>query len=178
MKRRKGYLLIENIVTLCIIMVILSILYYLLFFSINTKNNMEDRLELQQQSNEMAKYIEDLIGNSKGIINISPSLSEMDLLEVTSIKCKYKDTNINNSEIKDKELSLKKDKNKLFINTLNKYGNSESGGYEIGDYIDNMYIAVYENGNFANLKLKLSKNEYSYEKEFKIHIRNFDGDSI
>ena len=124
MKRRKGYLLIENIVTLCIIMVILSILYYLLFFSINTKNNMEDRLELQQQSNEMAKYIEDLIGNSKGIINISPSLSDMDLLEVTSIKCKYKDTNINNSEIKDKELSLKKDKNKLFINTLNKYGNS------------------------------------------------------
>ncbi len=178
MKRRKGYLLIENIVTLCIIMVILSILYYLLFFSINTKNNMEDRLELQQQSNEMVKYIEDLIGNSKGIINISPSLSDMDLLEVTSIKCKYKDTNINNSEIKDKELSLKKDKNKLFINTLNKYGNSESGGYEIGDYIDNMYIAVYENGNFAKLKLKLSKNEYSYEKEFKIHIRNFDGDSI
>lgn len=178
MKRRDGYLLIDNIVTLCIIITILSVLYYLLFFSINTKNKIEDRLELQQQSNEIIKYIEDIIGNSRGIINISPSVSDTELIEVTSIKCKYKNNDINNNEIKDKELSLKKDKNKLFINTLNKYGNSEPGGYEIGDYIDSMYISIYENGNFAKLKLKLSKNEYSYEKEFKVHIRNFDGDSI
>lgn len=178
MKYKKGYILIENVVVMSIIMVILSILYYLLFFSINTKKNIEDRLELQQQSNEIIKYIEDLIGNSKGIINITPSDSDTEFLEVTSIKCKYKSNDTDNNELKDKELSFKKDKNKLFINTLNKQGNSESGGYEIGDYVDNMYINVYENGNFAKLKLKLSKNEYSYEKEFKVHIRNFDGDSI
>ncbi len=177
MKRKKGYLLIENVMTLSITLLILSLLYYILFFSVETKSKIEDRLEIQQQANEVSRYIEEVIENSKGIINIPYSI-ESDFIEVTSIKCKYNDKNIENGEIKDKEISLKKDKSKVFINTLNKYGNSESGGYEIGDYVDNLFVSVYEDGNFVKLRLRLSKNEQIYETDFKVHIRNFDGESI
>ncbi|MEG1141522.1 MAG: hypothetical protein RSE41_03575 [Clostridia bacterium] len=41
-----------------------------------------------------------------------------------------------------------------------------------------MYVSIYENGNFIKLKLKLSKNEQSYENEFDVYIRNFNGESI
>ncbi|MGL6107444.1 hypothetical protein [Romboutsia sp.] len=174
MKHRKGYLLVESIITLSLIVVLASILYYMLFFSINLKSTIEDKIELQQQSIEITKQIEKVIGESKGIINITSTNS----IPVTSIKCKYMDRDIKNSSIKDKELSLKTDKSKLFINTLNIYGNSETGGYEIGDYIDSMYISLDEGGRLANIKLKLSKNMQKYETNFSVYIRNFEGDNI
>lgn len=180
MKRRGGYLLLESIVSLSIIMILIGISYYLLFFCVDTKTRIEDKVELQQQANEMGKYIEDVIGNSKGIISINSKLNENsnELIETNSIKCKYKDENTNDKNIKDKEISLKEDKSKLFINTLNYLGNSESGGYEIGDYIDKMYASVYEDGNFVKIKLKLSKNNQTYETEFDVYIRNFNGDIV
>ena len=65
-----------------------------------------------------------------------------------------------------------------YINTLNKNGYSESGGYEIGDYVDNMYIALQEDGRIAKLKLELSKNNQKYSTEFNIYIRNIKEESI
>lgn len=180
MKRRKGYLLLESVISLSIIMILISISYYLLFFCMSTKTRIEDKIELQQQASEISKYIEEVIGNSKGVISIGSKSSEDSnrLIETNSIKCKYNDDSSNNKNIKDKEISLKEDKSKLFINTLNYLGNSESGGYEIGDYIDKMYASVYEDGNFVKVKLKLSKNNQIYETEFDVFIRNFNGDCV
>ena len=180
MKRRKGYLLLESVISLSIIMILISILYYLLFFCMNTKARIEDKIELQQQASEISKYIEEVIGNSKGVISIGSKSNEESnrLIETNSIKCKYNDEDSSDKNIKDKEISLKEDKSKLFINTLNYLGNSESGGYEIGDYIDKMYAFAYENGNFVKIKLKLSKNNQIHETEFDVYIRNFNGDSV
>lgn len=180
MNRREGYLLLESIISLSIIMILISLSYYLLFFCIDTKTRIEDKIELQQQASEISKYIEEIIGNSKGIISIGSKSNEdsTKLIETNSIKCKYKDESTNDKNIKDKEISLKENKSKLFINTLNYLGNSESGGYEIGDYIDKMYASVYEDGNFVKIKLKLSKNDQIYETEFDVYIRNFNGDSV
>ncbi|HSQ88683.1 hypothetical protein [Romboutsia sp.] len=174
MKRRGGYLLLESIISISVILIIMSILYYLLFFSYNIKTKFEDKVELQQQANEITKYIENIIGNSKGIISIDSKYSnyEGNLINATSIKCKYK------NGIKDKEISLKEDLNKLFINTLNDNGTAERGGYEIGDYIDNIYVYMYENGKFIKIKLELSKNDEKFDTEFNINIRNFKGDSM
>lgn len=181
MKRRDGYLLLESVISISVILIIISILYYLLFFSYNIKTKFEDKVELQQQANEMIKYIENIIGNSKGIMSIDSNYTnyeaEDNLVDVTSIKCKYKN-GIADKGIKDKEISLKKDLNKLFINTLNDNGTSERGGYEIGDYIDSMYVSMHENGKFIKIKLELSKNNEKFETEYKINIRNFKGDSI
>ena len=60
---------------------------------------------------------------------------------------------------------------KLFINTLNSRGNSESGGYEIGDYVD--FISVMIQGNKVAVKLSLSKNNEKYETYFKSYIKEF-----
>lgn len=177
MKRRNGFLLLESIVSLSLIVILVSMLYYLLFFCINIKDTVEDKIELQQQATEMSNYIEKIIGDSKGILNTEIDKNSNELVSVTSIKCKYRDETIIDNSIKDKEVSLKTTNNKLFINTLNKQGQSESGGYEIGDYIDKIYIALYENGRFAKLKLELSKNNQKYETEFDIYIRNFKGES-
>lgn len=173
MERRKGYLLIESVLTLSLIVLLTSILYYLLFFCINLKNTIESRIELQQQSMEMTNQIEKIIGESNGIMNYNYT----NLTSVTSIKCKYTNEDTNNS-IKDKELSLKKDRSKLFVNTLNKYGNSEIGGYEIGDYIDHIYISLDDGGRLVNIRLELSKNNQKYESNFSIYIKNFKGDTI
>lgn len=174
MKCRKGYLLIESVLTLSLIVVLSSILYYMLFFCLNLKSTIEDKIELQQQGLEITNHIEKIIGESKGIINFNSPV----LVPVTSIKCKYTSGNIVNNSVKDKELSLKTDKSKLFINTLNSYGNSEIGGYEIGDYIDNIYMSLNENKKVANIKLKLSKNNQNYETNFSVYIKNFEGDNI
>lgn len=177
MKYKNGFLLLESIVSLSLIVILVSLLYSLLFFCLNMKNNVEDKVELQQQALEITNYIEKVICDSYGIINEDLSYNSKDLISVTSIKCKYRNSETINNSVKDKEISLKKDKKKLFINTLNKLGQSEQGGYEIGDYVDNLYIAVYENGRIAKIKLELSKNNQIYNTEFDLYIRNFEGDT-
>lgn len=178
MKRKNGFLLLESVISITIIVMLVSILYYLLFFCINIKVGIENKVELQQQAIELENYIQKIIGESKGILNTELSKNSTNLISVKSIKCKYRDELISDNTIKDKELSLKTNTNKLFINTLNKNGYSESGGYEIGDYIDNMYIALQEDGRIAKLKLELSKNNQKYSTEFDIYIRNIKEENI
>ena len=178
MKRKNGFLLLESVLSITIIVVIVSTLYYLLFFCINIKVGIENKVELQQQAIELENYIQKIIGESKGILNTELSKNSTNLVSVKSIKCKYRDELISDNTIKDKELSLKTNTNKLFINTLNKNGYSESGGYEIGVYVDNMYIALQEDGRIAKLKLELSKNNQKYSTEFDIYIRNIKEESI
>lgn len=178
MKCKNGFLLLESIVSLSLIVILISLLYSLLFFCLNIKNTVEDNVELQQQAMEVTNYIEKVIGDSYGIMNKELNYNSKELTPVTSIKCKYKDDKVINSAVKNKEISLKQDKKKLFINTLSNSGQSEQGGYEIGDYIDNLYIAVYEEGRIAKIKLELSKNSKVYDTQFDIYLRNFKGDSI
>ncbi|WP_270941931.1 hypothetical protein [Romboutsia lituseburensis] len=175
MKRKKdGYLLLENVISIAIISIILLILYYSLFFTYNLKNKLESKIELQQQSNEIMKYIENVIENSKGVISInSKDFTDNEVISVNSIKCRYNDINLNK---KDKEISFKKNLNKIFINSLNSSGNSEPGGYEIGDYVENIYAKSSKDKNFINIKLVLYKDGETLEKESNINIRNFEGD--
>lgn len=181
MKNKGGYLLLEGTISLALTVTLVLVLNSLLFQSINIKNNIEDKIELQQQASEIQNHINGLIGNSKGIISIKTrqnmAYDNTILKDVSSIKCKYKDDTTDNL-IKDKELSLKTNNNKLFINSLNSAGNSEPGGYEIGDYIDNIYIGISSDGKSADIKLKLSKNEQIHETEFKVYIRNIKGEEI
>ncbi|MEF9992510.1 MAG: hypothetical protein RRZ84_00120 [Romboutsia sp.] len=180
MKSRGGYLLLESVMSLAIISTIVAILYTIIFLSSNIKTSLEDKVELQQQAIEISRHIEEVIGNSMGIISITPKDNNNETLrDVVSIKCKYKDSTLNpDSTIKNKEISLKKDLDKLFINTVTANGISESGGYEIGDYIDNLYIGMSDDNKCANILLKLSKNNQTYETKFRVYIRNFKGDAV
>ncbi|MCR8745202.1 hypothetical protein [Romboutsia lituseburensis] len=173
-RKKDGYLLLENVISITIISIILLILYYSLFFTYNLKNKLESKVELQQQSNEIMKYIENVIENSNGIISInSKDFKDNEVISANSIKCRYNDTNLNK---KDKEISFKENLNKIFINSLNNSGNSEPGGYEIGDYVEKIYTKTSRDKHFVNIKLVLYKDGETIEKESNINIRNFKGD--
>ena len=176
MKNNKGYLLLETVISLSIIGTLLVVLYTSLIFCINAKSSIEDKLEIQQQGLEISKHIKSTIEKSKGIIGVTyNNLNSNDFRGVTSIKCKYKGKDdLSNSSIKNKEISYKKNLKKLFINTLNSKNQSESGGYEIGDYVENIYVYRDDDKRFLTIKLMLRKNEQIYENQFKVFIRNFE----
>lgn len=173
MKSRKGYLLLEVLISLSIIITISLSLYSFLFYTNTYKNMIEDKVELYEQGEEMYYQINKTIENSDGIISIRDLNGNvicgntLSYITVNSIKCKYKNQYRN---YKDKEISYKRNK-KLFINTLNNNGNSEVGGYEIGDYVDSISIKIEDNKIFV--KLQLSKNNEKYETDFKSYIKEF-----
>lgn len=173
MKIRKGYLLLESIISLFIIITISFSLYSFLFFSNKYKKTIEDNIELYEQGEEMCYQISKTIENSEGIISIRDISGNIiygntsSYIKVNSIKCKYKNQYRN---VKDKEISYKSNK-KLFINTLNNSGSSEVGGYEIGDYVE--FISVMIDKNKVSIKLNLSKNNEQYETTFKSYIKDF-----
>lgn len=179
MNNKNGYLLLEVIIALSIISTILLVLCSVLFFCLKSQSKIEDKIEIQQQSVEISKHIKSNIEKSRGIISVKfdgveeNNEEEIIYKSISSIKLKYKSDNITN--IKNKEISFKRNTNKIFINTLNNSNQSESGGYEIGDYVDNIYVGEVENKEFLNVKLKLKKNDQIYENKFKIYIRNYEG---
>ncbi len=170
MKHRKGYILIESVITLSIVGILLSIIYSVVDLSINMKSNIEDKIELQQQAMEITDYIDELIGNSKGIIGVVSKEETDDFLSVTSIKCKYKEENNN---LKDKEIKFTPSSNKVFIKDI-----TASSGYEIGDYVDKLMISKNNSGKIIDIKLKLSKNTQVYETNFTVDIINFNKEGI
>lgn len=185
MKSNGGYLIIESILSISIIVILSTMLCSLILYSTTLKLNVEDKVELQQQASDISGHIKELIGKSKGIMSIQSRKKELaygcdeTVVDVISIKCKYRNDNeLQSSTIKDKELNLKVDTNKLFINTLYNNGVSEPGGYEIGNYIDNVYISMSNQGRCANIKLALSKNKQYYETKFKIYIKDFEGEKL
>ncbi|WP_051599201.1 hypothetical protein [Metaclostridioides mangenotii] len=194
-----GYLLIEGVVSLSVVVVISFTLYSLLSISLNLKNKMNDSLELQQQAVEMTKHIESIISNSKGIISIVPrtnskgskgrnveesgvgnseevekvkngEISKDSLVDTSSIKLKYSSEDNN---IDDKEIYLNENRDKVFVTSM-KNGSSQPGGYEIGDYVDNMFIQNSADGRYIKVLLKLSKNSQKYTTEFDINMLNFE----
>ncbi|MGL5329225.1 MAG: hypothetical protein ACRDD7_08155 [Peptostreptococcaceae bacterium] len=182
MNNKKGYLLLEIIVSLSIIMTILLFLYSTLLFCTNNKSSIEDKVEVQQQGIETSKHIKSTIEKSKGIISFKfdgfENVEEdgISYKSVSSIKCRYKsDLVSNNTGIKNKEISFKRGLNKVFINTLNNSNQSEPGGYEIGDYVENIYVSDTKDNEFIDIKLKLRKNKEVYETKYRIYIRNFEG---
>ena len=170
MKCKKGYILIEGVITLSIIMILSSIIYLILDLSLNMKSNIEDKIELQQQAIEITNYIDELIGNSKGIIGIISKEEINNFLSVTSIKCKYKE---DDNKLKDKEIKFIPSSNKLFIKDV-----TASSGYEIGDYVDKILISKQNSGKIIDIKLELSKNKQVYKTNFTIDIINFKEEDV
>ncbi|HBF7092216.1 TPA: hypothetical protein KOU56_001247 [Clostridioides difficile] len=170
MKHKYGYLLLESVVSLSSMVIIILVLYSIFLSTINLKLKVEDKIELQQQSLEIIKSMEGIIGNSMGIMNVSNY--EETFKKTTSIKCRYVDENNNEEGISNKEIILNERRNKLFVNSLNGES-SQAGGYEIGDYVYEMYVSITNNGQYVNIKLKLSKRSQKYETDFKIKVWNF-----
>ena len=112
MKARQGYILLEVIVCTFIMSMLIMVLYSVTISAINTKDNIEDKIELNQQAEEMEYHIKNIVENSINIINITTTdnevieaLQENKTYNVLSIKLNFKsdDENINSKNKKDNQ---------------------------------------------------------------------------
>ena len=127
MKARQGYILLEVIVCTFIMSMLIMVLYSVTISAINTKDNIEDKIELNQQAEEMEYHIKNIVENSINIINITTTdnevietLQENKTYNVLSIKLNFKsdDENINSKNKKDnQEISFKRDIKKIYGRT-------------------------------------------------------------
>jgi len=174
MKARQGYILLEVIVCTFIMSMLIMVLYSVTISAINTKDNIEDKIELNQQAEEMEYHIKNIVENSINIINITTTdnevietLQENKTYNVLSIKLNFKsdDENINSKNKKDnQEISFKRDLKKIFINTLYDDNSNKAGGYEIGDYVESIKIKI-ESSKLICIIINL-------EKEMKLFIKS------
>ncbi|MDY5212528.1 type IV pilus modification PilV family protein [Intestinibacter sp.] len=177
-KKRKGYILLEVIISVFIMSIIVTCLYNIISVSSKANKNIEDRIELSQQLEEISSQIRPLVEECVNIINITTvdrnviqDLEYGKVYNVSSIKLNFKnDENKNNLTLKNREISYKKVSKKLFINTLYANNSSESGGYEIGDYVKSISIKK-ENSNIICIILNLEKNNIEVEKSIKLYVR-------
>lgn len=175
---KKGYILLEGIISLSIIVIISICLCQVIATLGDAKENIEARVELSQQLQEIDYQIKSLVEEATDIINITTrdkivvdNLEYGRLYNVTSIKLNLKiDENKSDASLKNKEISLKTDKNKLFINNLNNYNSSESGGYEIGDYVEKIYLKR-DNPKLISIVFHLKKDNVTLKEEMKLYIR-------
>lgn len=181
MKVRQGYILLEVIVCTFIMSMLIMVLYSVTISAINTKDNIEDKIELNQQAEEMEYHIKNIVENSINIINITTTdnevietLQENKTYNVLSIKLNFKsdDENINSKNKKDnQEISFKRDIKKIFINTLYDDNSNKAGGYEIGDYVENIKIKI-ESSKLICIIINLEKDKVTLEKEMKLFIKS------
>ena len=173
MRKRSGYVLLEIIISVFIMSIIITCLLSIMAVINRANKNIEDRIELSQQTEEITSQITPLIEESMNIISIT-TIQNLELgkeYDVLSIKLNFKNSeNENNIALKNREISYKKSSKKLFINTLRSNNASETGGYEIGDYVKSIRIKK-ESSNIICLILNLEKNNMEVEKSIKLYVR-------
>ena len=180
MKARQGYILLEVTVCIFIMSIIIIGLYSAIISAINAKENIENKIELNQQAEEIEYHIKNIVEKSINIINITitnnkdiENIQENKTYDVLSIKLNVKsdDKNINSKNKKDnQEISLKRDTKKIFINTLYDDNSNKPGGYEIGDYVKSIKFKM-ESLELICIILNLEKDKVSLDKERKILLK-------
>ncbi|MDR0879856.1 MAG: type II secretion system GspH family protein [Clostridioides sp.] len=168
MKKRRGYLLLESITTLAVICIISLAMTSLLLMSSKIQNQINDEVELQQQAAEIMRSIDELISQSYGIIQMeSGEVKDDEYLKIGFIDLKYSKP----GSPEDKRIYVNRDKNKLFVTNVID-GNSKGGGYEIGDYIDGLYIKGDKSQRKIGIRLKLKKKSEYYMSTMETIILN------
>lgn len=167
MKVKKGYLMLEVCISMGTMFIIISIIYWIFFSSLSIYKRINSSVEIQQQGIEIQGHVEKELCDGIEIISVKTrenniiNSRDFDITDVISIK--YKPINRDVSLGLD-ELYLNTRSNKIFIKRRN-----AASGYEIGDYLDNIYISKKKDGKIVNIELKLSKNTQKYFNKFTMY---------
>ena len=116
MRKRSGYVLLEIIISVFIMSIIITCLLSIMAVINRANKNIEDRIELSQQTEEITSQITPLIEESMNIISITTidrkTIQNLELgkeYDVLSIKLNFKNSeNENNIALKNREISYKK----------------------------------------------------------------------
>lgn len=167
MKRKKGYFILEISVSMIITSILLTILYGLLLSSISIYQKIYSSIEIQQQGLEIQRHIENELRKDIEITNIKTEENKIkndENFELTNAKSIYYESKVNLECDEPDELFFNKKTKKIFIKRR-----GYKSGYEIGDYLDNIYIGKEKDGKIINIKLELSKNKQNHCIEFSIY---------
>ena len=166
MQVRKGYLVLENIISIIITGGIVTTLCSIIFSALNLYSKICSTIEIQQQGLELQNYIERELSENIEIKSIKmingKNITDVDFDERDIISIKYKPIDRDDSQGLD-EIYLNSTTNKVFIKRRN-----AASGYEIGNYLDKLYIEKRKNGKIVNIRLQLSKNNQNYEVKFSL----------
>lgn len=166
MRARKGYLILEHIVSMAITGIILTTLYGLFFTSLNIYSKIHSIIEIQQQGLEIQNHIEKELSDNIEIKSIktvnNQNITDEEFSEKDVISIKYKPIDRDAAKGLD-EIYINNRSNKVFIKRKD-----ATSGHEIGDYINNIYIEKVNSGKIINIRLNLSKGSQKHEIKFSL----------
>lgn len=166
MQAKRGYLVLENIISISTTGIIMTTLCGILLSALNMYSKINSTIEIQQQGLEIQNHIERELNENveiksiKTVNNQNIIFDEFDEKDIVSIK--FKPIDRQESQGLD-EIYLNNRTNKVFIKRKN-----ATSGYEIGDYLENLYIEKLKDCNSVNIRLELSKNNQRYEIKFSL----------
>lgn len=166
--RKKGYLMVEVFVAICISLIVMSTVTLMLNESISLIEQTDNRIEIMEQFSEMKGSIKRELRNSYDLRFYSKGKNislDNNFVDVDRIKfSQFEDVKLGVPKIKEKELYINLSKKKIFI-----YYNN--GSYEIGNYAVGIE-ARKDSKNCYSIKLKLNKNNNRFSDIIIIRMRN------
>ncbi|MGL4796884.1 MAG: hypothetical protein ACRC1Y_02545 [Paraclostridium sp.] len=166
MQTKKGYLVLENIISISTTGIIMTTLCGTLLSALSMYSKINSTIEIQQQGLEIQNHIERELNDNveiksiKTVNNQNIIFDEFEEKDIVSIK--FKPIDRLESQGLD-EIYLNNRTNKVFIKRKN-----ATSGYEIGDYLENLYIEKLKGCNSVNIRLELSKNNQHYNIKFSL----------
>ena len=176
-KDKKGYTLIELLLSISLCGIIIALIVNFLIFNIKSYNNIYNKTELQHQGNYMLNFMSKKIMESNNMSYVkyndttSYGLSSLRIpgvyMKVNQLSFKY------GTEISENYVFY------LNYNTL-WYGKGLKDikpTVELGSYVDEMYIKLFRNESLGlakalTIKLVLKKDGQTFEAEQSVYMRN------
>ncbi|SHH07818.1 prepilin-type N-terminal cleavage/methylation domain-containing protein [Tepidibacter thalassicus] len=163
---KKGFTLMEVIVSLGLTSILLLLLFNVMFFNIKILKKTEARIEIQEQAQFIKEFIEDKLHISSGVDSI---------IDVNGHKIKNK--NFNKGEIKELRFILSNNIEGIYIDNKRKKmfyrRNLLYNGYEIGDYVKKFNVEKISEGKGIRVCLEMEKNNEIMNVEFLVYFRNY-----
>lgn len=178
-RKRKGQILLEAVIAAGIIAALSLSINQLLVGTIKSKQNIQDRIEISQQMQEIEYQIRKYVKQANDIISIKTISGEVvndltsgNTYNVSSIKLKLKSGDeTSESKLENYEIIYKKNYKKIFLNDLTVNNYSNPGGYEIGDYVESLSICLRDS-KLVQIEISLKKNKESLNKSIEVYMRS------
>lgn len=162
-KNNKGYFLLEYVVSFSVLILVSTLLMSLFFSANNYLLNLQNKIELYHQSIEIRNFIDNVVSNSSGVLEIKEDKVSKDIYFL--LEYEY-ETNKEVLFTRKKIYSRKVTDKNVLTHPI----------YEIANCIDDFKFEVSDCGQIAKINLKLKKQNIVYETNFVTYIKN--GESL
>lgn len=176
---KKGFTLVELIVTLALTMLLMTIIFSFLINYLKINDTLNDDLALQEQARNTLNIISDKIMQSDGIAKVYMLDNAGLLIDITNNETKESIRSINIKYDTNSYYSLYLKDTNLYLDNVASENDLASSSYDniIARYISDIYIEPLNNKSFMNTNLvsitiDFKKDNEEYTINQNICIRN------